>query len=346
MRRITLRATSVLRTRGVESVHRSRVAPRRSMLVTWFAVVVVGLAGLVSPARAATPRPAPPPSSASSAITPSAGNPGVIAAGCCEPSQPTCEQGDTRVAYNDMPFGVVNCLNPAEGFECCNRNSFGDEVILAGDATNPGRKLLSLRVLFGSFACQSGHWDANPAPCQSAPLSTFTHPITASIYNPAGPGGLVNPIASVTQPMTIPYRPSADALRCPAATNKWFNLAAPNGGVCQNSISTVLIFTGFGNVTLPDEIVWTVAFKTTSNGIPMRIGPTACSATPAGCPYDSLNVGTKSYPGAPFAGTDPDEATVFTSTGQPPSPLHAETNPCPGSSCWIGFRPLGEIITG
>jgi hypothetical protein len=55
---------------------------------------------------------------------------------------PICNLGDTTVAYNAMPFDVVNCLNPAIGFEAQSASEFGDEVGLAGTA----RKLVSLEA--------------------------------------------------------------------------------------------------------------------------------------------------------------------------------------------------------
>jgi hypothetical protein len=263
---------------------------------------------------------------------------------------PICNLGDTTVAYNAMPFGVVNCLNPALGFEATSTSEFGDEVGLAGTA----RDLVSLKVLFASFACQSGHW--NTADCTSASGATFTHPITANIYavdtstTPQSPGAL---LATVTQTKAIPYRPSADPT-CPAnaggapAGAAWFNPQAPGGGACQNSISTVLTF-NFAGDALPDDVIWTVAFDTTHYGS-SPIGESAsCFGGVGGCPYDSLNVGAKSYSGAPYAGTDNDPNGAFLSstwtgaycdngvggTGS----LRLDTG------CWTGFRPLGEIIT-
>jgi len=260
------------------------------------------------------------------------------------PKHPICDRGSRLVAYNDMPYDVVNCLNPAEGFECCQRNEFGDQVTLAGSTTFPGRTLRSLKVLFGSYACQTGGW--NTGDCQSAPGSTFAWPITARLYSPSN---TTTPLAMVTVTQSIPYRPPTDAVRCPTpgsgatVANRWYNPAAPGPGEthCQNNIATVLTFTFPGNVTLPDSVIWTVAFNTSTSGY----NPVHSPCVIANCPYDSLNVGTKSYPNAPYAGTDPNEAEVWTSTAANPA-LHAEilTPPPPGNT-WIGFRPLGEIVT-
>jgi hypothetical protein len=264
---------------------------------------------------------------------------------------PVCDKGDTNAAYNAMPFDVVNCLNPAIGFEATSTSEFGDKVGLAGTA----RKLVSLKVDFQSFACETGHWNGdgsveNGPACSSGTGAEFTHDITANLYNPSN---LTTPLATVTTPQTIPYRPSADP-SCPAGGGapdgaRWFNPNAPGGGACQNSIGKVLTFNFPSGTTLPDTVVWTVAFNTTHYGAPAIGEGAACFGTSGGCPYDSLNVGDKSYSGAPYAGTDSDANEAFLDSTW-------DGAYCDGglggigtlrsdSPCWTGFRPLGEIIT-
>lgn len=251
---------------------------------------------------------------------------------------PICDHGDSSVAYNAMPFDVVNCLNPGLGFEANSVNEFGDEVGLAGTA----RTLVSLNVDFQSFACQSGHW--NTGDCSSAAGATFDWPITANIYAVANCSGTPCPgalLATTTQTQTIPYRPSANPT-CPAnsgpapAGAAWFNPLAPGGGACQNSIAKVLTFT-FPATTLPDQVIWTVAFNTSTAGY-TPIGTAGCQTGPGGCPYDSLNVGAKTYPNAPYAGTDVNLDQAFISEGGSAAPLQVQAG-------WSNFRPLGEIIT-
>lgn len=278
-----------------------------------------------------------------------------------KPGGPICNLGDTSVAYNAMPFGVVNCLNPAIGFEATQTSEFGDGVQLAGTA----RTLVSLNVLFMSYACQSGHW--NTGDCVSAPDATFDWPITANIYAVDNSGSTPAPgalLATETVSQTIPFRPSADP-SCPAggdapAGAQWFNPLAPNGGHCQNSIGKVLTF---GNMTapgggavapLPDEVIWTVAFNTQHYGNPPA-GITAICTLTGGCPYDSLNVGDKSYPGAPYAGTDTDPNGAFLSStwsgaycdngAAGTGFLRLDTGTIAKPDCWNAFKPLGEIIT-
>ena len=271
----------------------------------------------------------------------------------------SCNAGDgaTDAAYNAFPFGVVNCSPPSEAFEAQSASEFGDEVGLAGTA----RKLVSLNVVFSSYACSdSGDWHTGD--CATTAGTTFTHPITANIYSvktTACPAGLASCpdvlLKSVTVTQTIPFRPSADPVNCTVADGndpaQWFNPLANGGaGGCQYSIQKVLTFTFLAGTTLPNNVIWTVAFNTSDYGdTPLR--PQLCNATSAGCPYDSLNVATKTYPGAPYAGTDVDLNGAFldsTWTGAycdggtgGTGTLRLDT----GTVCWSPFKPLGEIIT-
>jgi hypothetical protein len=274
---------------------------------------------------------------------------------------PRCDTGDTTVAYNDMPFDVVNCLNPGVAFEANQWNEFGDSVTLSG--TN--RTLKSLSVDFQSFSCVTGTWDnqSGSTPCGGGTTTgvspgTYTWPITANIYAVDPGTGLPTTLLATTGSINeqIPFRPNADPTNCPLTPNKWFNPLAPGGGTCQNSIATVLTFdswtfqNGFTG-TLPSAVVWTVAFNTSTSGYsPVGTTTPTCTLTAAistaTCPpnpYDSLNVGDKTYGSAPFAGTslfDTNGGKAVGSMFQPPSqtPLIFVTPDDHG-------RPLGEIIT-
>jgi hypothetical protein len=301
---------------------------------------------------------------------------------------PICNAGDSNVAYNAMPTDVVNCLNPAIGFEAQSASEFGNEV---GLKSGTGRTLVSLSVDFQSYACEtSGHWNGvlndgtTPSLCKTAdPGATFQWPITANIYAVDNSGSTPKPgtlLATDTETQTIPYRPSADP-SCPAnggpavAGAAWFNPQAVGGGACQNSIGKVLLFNnwtfenGFTGSNLPDNVIWTVAFNTTHYGNSPAGESTTCfqavKADPQqpGCPYDSLNVGDNGNPGglnpnshitnAPYAGTDTDPNGAFLSSTSGGAYcdggtagtgfLRLDTNTT--NDCWLGFRPLGEIIT-
>ena len=261
-----------------------------------------------------------------------------------------CNVGDstTVAAYNAIPFQADNCQPQSYAFESNSVSEFGNGVALAA---NTGRTLVSLNVVFSSFACGvSGIW--YDGTCQTTPGQTFDWPITANIY---AVNDLTTPLATVTQIQTIPYRPSADPMHCPDSPYSWFNpLNITNSptspGKCQDSIVTVLTFTFTTPVTLPDQVVWTVEFNTTGSG-PDPVGPAPCNSSPAGCPYDALNVGAKTYPGSPYAGTNIDPNGAYQNSTLSDSYfdhgagglgfLRLDTGP----SWWTGNTPLGEVIT-
>jgi hypothetical protein len=256
---------------------------------------------------------------------------------------PRCDTGDTTVAYNAMPFDVVNCLNPGVAFEANGWNEFGDAVHLQ---TGTGRTLVSLSVDFQSFACQSGHW--YDATCSSAANATFTVPggITAKIYATDSTGTTIGSVlATATINPAIPYRPSADP-SCPANAGTstpgaaWPNPLAP-GGVCQNSIADLLVFNFAGSVSLPDNVIWTVQFDTSTSGYnPIGTGA-SCFSTAQGCPYDSLNVGDKTYTGAPYAGTSFFDTNGGFAVGSKGGSALETGTYMPDDT----GRPLGEITT-
>jgi hypothetical protein len=271
---------------------------------------------------------------------------------------PVCNDGSgvTGVGYNSMPFDVQHCSPPSYAFEGNFANEFGDGVTLD---TSGGSHIQSMTVDFQSYGCSdSGRWYT--ADCMTTPGKTFTIPdgITANIYNPNGAGGLTTPIATATIPegsLAIPFRPSANVLdtNCPnppgdpgALPNSRFK--DPVSGQCNYSLSVPLTFT-FAGEALPSTVVWTVQFNTTHSGYkPIGEAATCVNGGNApGCGYDSLNVGTKSYDNAPYAGGDVDVNTVYISNGNSVwSAPFVSLAPITSFPDWGGYRPLAEIDLG
>jgi hypothetical protein len=253
---------------------------------------------------------------------------------------PICDAGtgNTNAAYNAIPTDVGHCSPPSHAFEAQQTNEFGDEVTLdtAGGAKT---KMVSMTVDFQSYGCStSGHWFSGDCVTANFGADTFTIPasgpdlagITASIYDPSD---LTTPIATSTVNPNIPYRPSADNVNCTGAdAGKWFD---PVSAHCNNSVSVPITFP-FAGQTVPSTVVWTVRFNTSTEGY-NPIG--ACPNSDPGCGYDSLNVGAKSYPNAPFAGIDVSEDTAYVSRLSNGDVLAPELG-------WLGFRPLGQIVLG
>jgi uncharacterized protein YjdB len=260
----------------------------------------------------------------------------------------TCNIGDTTTAYNAIPFGAVNCapINN-QAFQAWQISEFGNAVSLA---TGTGRTLVSLNVLFASYGCGvSGFWYDPTNPCVTDPASpTFNWPITANIYANACSGSptpcLGSLLETVTQSQTIPFRPSAD-LTCPDPTRFRNPLNTISPGGCQSNIRAVLTFTFTGVTTLPDDVIWTVAFNTSNYGAM----PMPCGNPNPGCGYDSLNVGSQSFTGAPYAGTNTDPNGAFLNSLSPGAYCPNTTGGTGvlrlDTGCWGPYTPLGEVIT-
>lgn len=221
-----------------------------------------------------------------------------------------------KAVYNAIP-GKVTGNVPSTGFEATQTTEFGDQVGLGGTA----RTLQSMSVVFSSWGCESGAW--NTADCVTTPGATFPVPLTFTIYDFAGgvPGAV---LATQTQTVDVLYRPSTSAS---CIDGKWYNSKDQN---CYNGLAQTFKMAFPGLVTLPEQVIWTVAYNTTHYG-PAPIGQAApCYTETGGCGYDSLNVGVKSFAGSPFAGIDIAEAFAFRNGAM--------------ESGWYGYRPLGAIV--
>ena len=243
-------------------------------------------------------------------------------------------RGRHQVAYNAMPFDVVNCLNPAVGFQANQWNEFGDSVTLASTGT-----LKSLIVDFQSFACVTGAWDTERKPvrrrhhtrCEPGDLYMADH--SEHLRSRRRWTADRQPTRYHNRRPQIPSGPTGPD-RLPLDTAEVVQPAAPGGGPCQNQIATKLTFDLSGQGALPADgkVVWTVAFNTSTWGYSPQGTQTppcalpAATATTTVCPEnpaDSLNVGDKTYPApAPYAGTslfDTNGGLAVGSKDEPPS---------------------------
>jgi hypothetical protein len=199
----------------------------------------------------------------------------------------------------------------SESFEATATAQFGNQISFGGSA----RVLNNVVVQMSSWGCQSGSWTGTPSPCVTSPGATFTEPITLNIYNvgPAtanGPSSVGSLVASDTQTFAIPYRPSADATHCSTAPDngtQWFDAGL---NACFNGYLNNIEFT-FGHVSLPDNVIYGVAYNTSDWGANPYGDLTACHSTSEGCGYDSLNVALSQQPSAPSVGTNAYPGTVY-----------------------------------
>lgn len=242
--------------------------------------------------------------------------------------------GGNKVIYNNIPDPIPGNV-PSVGFEATSTSEFGGQVQFDGSQ----REGPTVTVLMSSWACKSGTW--NDKNCITNPGSTFTHPVTLNIYdvnNDDSPGSLVK---SVTKTFTMPYRPTADdGTNCSGADAcKWWD-----GHACNNGKAFDISF-DLGGVTLPDNAIVSVAYDTSDYGAHPLGDATACHATPQGCPYDSLNVGTNPSPsvGTPEPSADDAYLSSTWSGAYCDSGASGTGTFRLDAGCWTGYLPAFKV---
>jgi hypothetical protein len=233
------------------------------------------------------------------------------------------------VIYDSVPAPLPGNV-ASVGFEATSSSEFGDHVQFAGAS----RSLQTVTVTMSSWGCEAGHW--NTSDCTTTPGATFSHPLTLNLYavddSGNGAGAL---LATRTQTFEIPFRPSADA----ACTNgRWQD----SNGNCFSGIAAPVTFDfSTSAVTLPDEVIWGIAYNTTHAGSAPIGEAAACYTSPGGCGYDSLNVGSQGA--APSVGTDPSPAGAFLDSSVGGSYCDSGTAGTGtfrfDDGCWGGFTP-------
>jgi hypothetical protein len=211
----------------------------------------------------------------------------------------------TSVIYNSVVTSPSPGNLPSVGAEAYAFNEFGNEVTF--DGTN--RSLTNVIVEMSSWGCVTGHWYSGD--CSTPGGATFDEPITLNLYNPGTDG--VHPgalITSVTQTFTIPYRPSASPNCTGGHAGEWWD---PSLKTCFHGLADDITF-HLAGVTVPDEVVYGIAYNTSHYGYSPYGESTACYTSPGGCGYDSLNIALSQDPTNLTAGTDPNAGTVWQNT--------------------------------
>jgi hypothetical protein len=237
-----------------------------------------------------------------------------------------------NIVYNNIPNPIPGNV-PSVGFEADSASEFGGQFGLDGtQRSNP-----KVTVLMSSWACKSGTW--NGSNCITNPGSTFTQPVTLNVYNANADNTVGSLIKSDTETFSMPYRPTADdGTNCNGATaGEWWN-----GTSCYKGKAFTISF-NLNGVTLPDNVIMSVAYNTSDYGAHPYGDTTACHATPQGCPYDSLNVGTNPAPSVGTPLPTANDAYWNTSYG----PFYCDGGPGGtfrlDSDCWTGYLPAFEI---
>jgi len=198
--------------------------------------------------------------------------------------------------YNNLP----NKLPPgiaSEGFEATATSQLGNVVELS--KVHRGRRNPRVTFALGDAACETGGGET----CASAKNSSYSWPVTVNLYN-TGPGNsLGSLLATQTNSVSIPYRPSASPeCATKGKPGEWFDkkTAGCYGGVV---FKTSFSFTG---LTLPNEVIVGLAYNTQGYG-----------AEPTGVPGPENYLGVAMVAGAPRAGANPRGEELFVSSNGP-----------------------------
>lgn len=233
------------------------------------------------------------------------------------------------VVYDSIP-DTQPASYPSLGFQAQATHEFGDYVLLGGQ----NRVITDVTLSFTSWACETGQW--NLGDCVTTPGSTFTHPVTMNLYEADTVAGVPVAgalIASVTQDVVAPFRPTPDnGDKCPQSSGSrpWWD---DERGTCQNGFAfdVSFDFSGEGAIVGNDVIV-TVAYNTQSYG-----------ATPTGNaagPENSLNVSLNCVE-PPTIGVDENAAAMFRDTtfqGSTRGLKESTQTACPVGSPLNGLR--------
>lgn len=188
----------------------------------------------------------------------------------------------------------------SQGFQANQISQFGNEVNLANYS---GAPLNNVVVTMEDWACQNwAAMNASPTtPCTTSPGSTFSWPITLTLYQDAGAGAIGPVIGTVTQSFNIPFRPSANPA-C-AVGSQWLDNTATaalfhvaSDGQCHSGLANNITFDlSPYAVVLPSTFIYGISYNTTNYGA----APTGVNG-----PYDSLNVALTTTVTDPSLGSD------------------------------------------
>jgi len=159
------------------------------------------------------------------------------------------------VIYNNTPPREKNY--GSLGFEATSTSEFGGQVeFLPGG----GRTSSTVTTLMSSWACESLTGGTS---CKTTHAGHFEWPITLNVYKVNGvnePEG--GPIASVTQEVAVPYRPSANS-KCAETPEGVVGYNYPN---CFNGKGFKVKFTLNRLLKLPEKAIISVAYDTVNYG--------------------------------------------------------------------------------
>ncbi|HWG09199.1 MAG TPA: hypothetical protein VN672_09350 [Solirubrobacteraceae bacterium] len=231
------------------------------------------------------------------------------------------------VIYNSMPSPLPGNV-PSQAFEATSTSEFGSEIETAGAS----QTRTAVKVGMSSWACQSG--GAEDGSCVTAKGAKFEWPVTLHVYTVGPENSVGTLVAAITKTFKMPYRPSANATKCPG-NGGWWNM-----GHCYHGKAFKIGFMLKGAV-LPKPAIIAVAYNTSDYGAePQR------SIAPEGGPYDSLNV---ALTGTATVGSQPQPEDAYLDSTWGGAYCDGGTAGTGSfrldSGCWSGFQPLITVET-
>ncbi len=250
----------------------------------------------------------------------------------------TAATAGAEVIYDNIPSPLPGNF-ASYGNEAYSVAEFGGEVGLAGSA----RKNPTVTVVMSSWACQRGSWVAENCESGLPKMKRFFKvPVTIKAYA-VGPGNTVGALlAQRTKTFKMQYRPSGDPVHCTGGT--WYDAA---DSTCYHGFAFPISLK-LKMSTLPSNAIISVSYNTSHHG-PAPIGTSACNATSAGCPYDSLNIAFSEAPeGTLSLGSNPTEELFVNSTY---NAMYCGSEAtlgtfAPTGSCYEGQQPVIEVSAG
>lgn len=237
--------------------------------------------------------------------------------------------GAAQIYNNNVSPRNIDLL-PSVGFEALSTAEFGGQVQFAGTP----RTNATVTTIMSSWACQNLQGGAK---CSSSGGSSFKWPITLNVYtvNPETNEPLAK-VDSVTEEVTVPYRPSA-AAHCPVETEGegWGSKC-----VLDKAFKATFHLAAF---TLPAKAILSIAYNTSDYGAEPTHAPTVGE--------DSLNLavtegGEPAKAVTPLVGSDPlPEYTYVNSTYAAmyePEP-HGAIGTFSLANGWTGFQPVFKV---
>lgn len=222
---------------------------------------------------------------------------GLIAVALVAAGQAAPARAAGVTVYNSIPSDYSGS-EQSLGFNATATAEIGQHITLAGT----DRHLEDATVVFTSWACETGVWNAGCT--TTTPDASFVLPITLTVYaalpdsdvDGTLPGDV---LATVTQDITVPFRPTSDPVNCTGDEANWYFDA--DTSACSPGLPFAASFSlGSLGAVLPDDVIVSVAFDPT--------------AVPGGS--DALNVSMRAS--EPTVGSDPDPDNLFWDTSFAP----------------------------